>query len=109
VRFLYAGLNPRTQLPDDLQPLWDNKRRILYADSTANLDFEHYKARMPGKVRIITQIVASAAGMTEEEVLANTHFRHAFTFARFAEAWQPDYIHTYFFYEAAVFGLVASS
>ena len=109
VRFLYAGLNPRTQLPDDLQPLWDNKRRILYADSTATRDFEHYKSRMPSKVKIMTQIIASASGMDEEEVLANTHFRHAFTFARFAEAWQPDYIHTYFFYEAAVFGLVASS
>jgi len=109
VRFLYAGLNPRTQLPDDLQPLWDHKRRILYADSTAARDFEHYQSRMPGKVRIITQIIASAAGMDEEEVLANAHFRHAFTFARFVEAWKPDYIHTYFFYEAAVFGLVASS
>ena len=109
VCLLYAGLNPRTQLPDDLQLLWDYKRRILYADSTATRDFEHYKSRMPGKVRIITQIIASAAGMDEEQVLANTHFRHAFTFARFVEAWKPDYIHTYFFYEAAVFGLVASS
>jgi glycosyltransferase involved in cell wall biosynthesis len=107
LRFIYAGIRPRTQLPDDLNPLWALKRRILYADSTAQRDLYHYTARMPEKVKHITQAICAASGMTEEEVTAHRHFRHAFTFARFAEAWQPDYIHTYFFYEASVFGYVA--
>jgi glycosyltransferase involved in cell wall biosynthesis len=107
LNFVYAGLRPRTQLPDDLDALWSLKRRILYADSTALRDLEHYTARMPGRVRHITQAICAASGMSEAELSAKRHFRHAFTFARFAEAWQPDYIHTYFFYEALLFGFVA--
>jgi glycosyltransferase involved in cell wall biosynthesis len=105
--FVYAGLRPHTQLPDDLSALWNLKRRILYADSTALRDLEHYTARMPGRVQQIMQAICAASGMSEAELSANRHFRHAFTFARFAEAWQPDYIHTYFFYEASLFGFVA--
>jgi glycosyltransferase involved in cell wall biosynthesis len=105
--FVYAGLRPRTQLPDDLNALWNLKRRILYADSTALHDLEHYTARMPEKVKQITQAICAASGMSEAELSANRHFRHAFSFARFAQAWQPDYIHTYFFYEASLFGFVA--
>ncbi len=109
VRFAYAGQTSRKQLPDDLLPLWDLRRRILYADATATDDFDHYKALMPGKVNQIVRTICEASGMTEGEVIEHRHFRHAFSFARFAGAWQPDYIHTYFFYEAAVFGFVASS
>ena len=109
VRFAYAGQTSRKQLPDDLLPLWDFRRRILYADATATDDFNHYQAIMPHKVDQIIRTICEASGMTEGEVIEHRHFRHAFSFARFAEAWQPDYIHTYFFYEAAVFGFVASS
>lgn len=109
VRFLYAGKNPRTQLPDDLLPLWDLKRRILYADATSADDFKHYKARMPDRVAQVVRTICETSGMSEDELVDHPHFRHAFSFTRFAEAWQPDYIHTYFFYEAAVFGFVASS
>ncbi len=109
VRFGYGCETSVKQLPDDLVPLWDLRRRILYADSTAARDFEHYQATMPARVNLIIRSIAEAGSMSEEEVIQNRHFLHAFSFARFAEAWQPDYIHTYFFYEAAVFGYVAST
>jgi glycosyltransferase involved in cell wall biosynthesis len=108
LRFVYAGLRLRTQLPDDLNALWILKRRILYADSTATRDLDYYTALMPAKVKQMIHAICAASGMTEEEVTAHRHFHHAFTFARFAEAWQPDYLHTYFFYEGSVFAFVAS-
>jgi glycosyltransferase involved in cell wall biosynthesis len=107
--FLYGGLTSRRQLPDDLMGLWKLKRRILYAERTASDDFHYFQGIKPEKVAQIRRSISEASGLSEQEVNAHPHFRHAFSFARMAEAWQPDYIHTYFFYEQALFGYVAST
>lgn len=109
VRFAYGHATSVKQLPDDLVSLWDLKRRIYYSDAASVLDFKYYSRRMPERVNLIIQSIAEAANMSEDKVIQNRHFLHAFSFARFAAAWQPEYIHTYFFYEAAVFGYVAST
>jgi glycosyltransferase involved in cell wall biosynthesis len=109
VRFSYAGLLPRNQLPDDLGFLWRMKNKIFYADVIGARDFRHYKRSNPAKVNQILKAICETSGMSEQEVLAHRHFKQAFTFTRFAEAWKPDYIHTYFFYEATLFGYVAST
>jgi glycosyltransferase involved in cell wall biosynthesis len=108
VRFAYAGLQPRTNLPDDLTRLWEYKRRIIYAENTSRHDLEYFQAILPEKFERILRTVSRASGLAPNDLIHHKHFKQAFTFARFAEAWQPDYIHTYFFYEQALFGFVAS-
>ncbi len=107
VRFAYSGLASRRQLPSESAPLWRLKRRLVVSGIAAALDLEHYKRRMPDQVEQLAMLVGEASGLTVAEVLAHRHFRHAFSFTRMAEVWKADYIHTYFFYEATLFGLVA--
>lgn len=108
VRFAYAGLASRHQLPDECAVVWSLKRRLIMADVVATQDLEHYRRRMPGRVMELVKLIAEASGLTEDQVFAHRHFRHAFSFTRMAEAWKADYLHTYFFYEATMFGFVAS-
>ena len=46
--------------------------------------------------------------MPPKEVAQRYEFKLAFTFARLVEQWGADYVHTYFFYDQALNGLVAS-
>jgi len=108
LRFAYSGLCSRNQLADEFSCLWRRKRRLILSEFTCARDLEYYRRRMPQRVEDLTRLIADAAGLPPDEILANEHFRQAFSFARMAECWQPDYIHTYFFYERTLFALVAS-
>lgn len=108
VRFAYTGLASRRQLSDECAVVWRLKRRLVLADAAATNDLEHYQRRMPKRVKELTRMIGQVSGLTPDEVLAHRHVRHAFSFTRMAEAWKADYLHTYFFYEATVFGFVAS-
>jgi glycosyltransferase involved in cell wall biosynthesis len=108
VRLTYAVHAPRSLLPDDLGSLWNRTRWIRYSEVTSTADLEHYRRIMPDKVAQIVTIISEASGLDAEEIMAHPHFKYAFSFTRFAEAWNPHYIHTYCFYEGALFGYVAS-
>lgn len=71
-------------------------------------DMAWWKERCPDKVRSLTEKVAAAGGMSIEELEKTYVWMQAFTFARIAEQSRPDYIHTYFFYEQSLFGLVTA-
>ena len=109
VRFAYSGLAPRRELPDDSLPVWRIRRRLPLFDATAHRDLSHYRRLMPQRIQELVEKIADASGLTAEEVYAHRHFRYAFTFTRMAQAWGADYIHTYFFYEQALYGLVAAT
>ena len=109
LRFAYAEATSRRQLPDECGSLWPLRRRLLLSDATAARDLQQYQRRMPERVNAVLQHLSEASGLSKAELLAHRHVQHAFSFTRMAEVWKPDYIHTYFFYEAALFGYVASS
>ena len=108
MRFLFTELDSRDQLTNDCSMLWRLKRRLILTGGTSQADMEYYRRRMPERVDELAHLVADAAGLTAEQVFVHDHFRHAFSFARMAECWRADYIHTYFFYERTLFALVAS-
>jgi colanic acid/amylovoran biosynthesis glycosyltransferase len=108
VRFAYTGLSSRRQLADECAALWGMKRRMIRADAVAARDLEYYETCMPERVAALVSMISEASGLSELEVYHHRHFRHAFSFTRMAEDWKADYIHTYFFYEGTLFGLVAS-
>jgi glycosyltransferase involved in cell wall biosynthesis len=109
VRFTYERLGRRRDLPDECADLWSSKRKLLITRPTADWALAYYWRFKPERLWALVQKVADAAGWETEDVLANVQFRQAFAFARLAEAWKADYIHSYFFYEHAMFGLVAST
>jgi glycosyltransferase involved in cell wall biosynthesis len=46
--------------------------------------------------------------MSAAELCRHYHFNQAFSFTRLVEAYQPDYLHSYFFYEGTLFTFIAS-
>jgi glycosyltransferase involved in cell wall biosynthesis len=108
MRLTYAARASRGLLPDDLRSVWNLKRWILYSEVTCTRDLEHYRRTIPDRVAQLINNISEASGLDADEVIAHPHFRHAFSFTRFAEAWNPNYIHTYCFYEGTLFGYIAS-
>jgi glycosyltransferase involved in cell wall biosynthesis len=109
VGFAYTGLASRSELPDDSAPVWRMRRRVPLFDATAWSDLRHYQRSMHRRIEALVAKIADASGLSAEEVYAHRHFRNAFTFTRMAQAWGAEYIHTYFFYEQALYGLVAAT
>jgi len=108
VRFVYARLGSRVELADTCEALWPLKRRVLLHAATGAADLARFRRRMPAQVEALTQLVATAAGMRPRDVERHEPFLQAFSYARAVEAWRPDYLHSYFFYEQTLFALVAS-
>lgn len=71
-------------------------------------DFDHYEKTKPEKVATLIQAVSEASGIPAEELRDRYEFKLAFTYTRLVEAWGAQYVHTYFFYDQALNGLVAS-
>jgi glycosyltransferase involved in cell wall biosynthesis len=108
LRFIYSELDCRSHLPRELWKLWSLKRRLILSDETSAADLEHYRRRMPERVDALVRLIGEASGLAPEDIIANRHFRHAFSFTRMADCWRAGYIHSYFFYERTFFALVAS-
>jgi glycosyltransferase involved in cell wall biosynthesis len=108
VRFLYSNLKPRAHLPAQFSRLWPAKRKIVTDTGVYDRDYAYFQQRMPEKVSALVDMVCRASGMPAEEFRNHYHFRQAFSFTRMVEACQPDYLHSYFFYEGTLFTLFAS-
>jgi glycosyltransferase involved in cell wall biosynthesis len=108
VRFFYGKLNPRSYLPPQFSPLWRSKRKVVLHPAVCERDYAYYCERMPQKVKSLVQKVCSASGMAPAELRDHYHFKQAFAFTRAVEAYRPDYLHSYFFYEGTLFTLFAS-
>lgn len=108
VRFLYGGRDWSHRLPSQFEPLWRVRRRLVLQRSVCEHSYGHFVRAMPDRVRVLTEMVSEASGLSPDEVRRHVHFRQAFAFARMAEAYGPDYIHSYFFYEGTLYAFVAS-
>ncbi len=108
VRFLYAHLESRDRLPDAFSCLWRARRRLVLHEAVCARDYAYFTRREPEKVEMLIDLLASASGLDREAVRAHRHVRQAFAFARMVEAYRPDYLHSYFFYEGTLFAFVAS-
>ncbi len=108
LRFLYSKLNPRSFLPQQFSRVWHAKRKLFLHYTVCESDYAYYCERMPEKVRSLVAMVQEASGITPEELQNHYHFKQAFAFTRTVEACRPDYLHSYFFYEGALFTLFAS-
>ncbi|MEZ5291892.1 MAG: glycosyltransferase [Vicinamibacterales bacterium] len=105
---VYGEVDPAVSLAPRWASVWDARRRLDVDDAVAAEAVAHYRQRMPEKVDRLLTLLARATGLDVATVQAHPHVGQAFAFTRVAEAWRPDYLHSYFFYEASLFVFVAS-
>lgn len=108
VRHTYSRLGGRDELDARFSPVWRDRCKLWVDPALQREHLAHYERRVPDRVGELVALVAGASGLGEREVRRHPHFREGFTFARLAEAWQADYLHSYFFYECSLQALVAS-
>lgn len=105
---LYSELEGREQLPDAFIALWERKQRSFLEPATAVRDLAYYRRRMPKRVESLLDRLSQASGRSVDDLTSDPHIRMAFSYARLVEAYRPDYLHSYFFYEGTLFTFVAS-
>jgi colanic acid/amylovoran biosynthesis glycosyltransferase len=108
LRFSYSTLGHRSLLDPRFARLWRIKCRLVGGGTGCQKDWRYYRRRMPEKVEALTAAICAASGLSRDELFNHAHFLEAFSFARMAQAWRADYLHSYFFYERTLFTLVAS-
>jgi glycosyltransferase involved in cell wall biosynthesis len=107
LRLVYSKLDKRDYLPARFDQLWRNKRCLLLNHNVHEKDFARYQSRMPEKVDKLIQRLCEASGLARFDLLHHGNFLQAFSFTRMVEAYRPDYLHSYFFYDRSLMALVA--
>jgi len=105
---LYAELEGREQLAAAFDALWAKKQRSFLDPAAASQDLAHYRRRMPQRVESLLDRLSTASRRSRDDLTRDPHVLMAFSYARLVEAYRPDYLHSYFFYEGTLFTLVAS-
>lgn len=108
VRLVYSKIEPRDQLPARYGHLWPLRRRLFLNRGMHERDYQHYRRRMEGRVEALIERLCAASGLARDEVERHGNFLEAFTFTRMVEAYRPDYLHSYFFYDRSLMALVAA-
>jgi glycosyltransferase involved in cell wall biosynthesis len=107
LRLIYSMLEPRDHLNAQFEPLWKLKRTMHLDRTVHERDYMLYRQRFPDRVDEITRRLCAASGMSREALVAHVNFLQGFTYARLAEAWGADYLHSYFFYDRSLMSLIA--
>ncbi len=108
VRFLYHKLDSQEHLPQQFSSLWHARRKVIFHISVCNRSLAYFQKKMPEKVETLIGLLCQASGMAPDTLRSNQHFLQSLSFARMVEAFKPDYLHSYFFYEGTLFAFVAS-
>jgi len=107
VRVVYSKLDPRDRLHQQFAQLWDLKRPMHLDRPIHEADYRLYKARAPDRVERLVARLCAASGLSRAELESHDNFLQGFTYARLAEAWGADYLHSYFFYDRSLMSLIA--
>jgi colanic acid/amylovoran biosynthesis glycosyltransferase len=107
VRHAYSYELPRADLHDAFAELWPRRCRLAMEWDRNVADFAHYRARFPDRVASLVAAIATATGKSPAEVEGHYDFVRGFSYARMVEAWQPHWLHSYFFYERSFYSLIA--
>ena len=107
VRMHFRSHGPGEHLHGPYAFLEDGAEQISLSWEEHRDNYLEYRERMPEKVDAIAQRIADAAKMSREDIEREFEFLAAFTFCKLIEPFAPNYIHTYFFYEWSLYGLVA--
>ena len=107
VRLIYSKLASRDYLSPQFGDLWKAKRRLFLNRKIHEQDFVRYHSLMREKVEALVDKLCQASGLSRQALLSHDNFLQAFSFTRMAEAYRPQYLHSYFFYDRSLMALVA--
>lgn len=107
IRLVYSTLAARDYLSKNFEYLWQVKRRLWPSRRIHEQDFARYRARMPEKIDALVDQLCCASGLSQQALLSHDNFLQAFSFVRMVEAYRPEYLHSYFFYNCSLMSLIA--
>jgi glycosyltransferase involved in cell wall biosynthesis len=107
LRLIYSKLDPHDHLNANFEPLWKLKRTMHLDRTVHERDWMLYKARFPERVEEVTRRLCEASGLSREALTHHANFLQGFSYARLAESWGADYLHSYFFYDRSLMSLIA--
>ena len=107
VRHAFSFSLPRSDLHQAFSGLWSRRLLLSHDYERHQRDFEFYSERYPERVQSLIDQVAAESGMSKDELRHHHDFLRGFTFTRMVEAWRPDWLHSYFFYERSLYSLIA--
>ncbi len=81
-----------------IQPIWEYHVA----------DVEHFRATRPGRLESFLVRLSAETGKKVEELENEALVLQGCTFARWVERMGADYIHTYFFYDQSLMGMLAA-
>ncbi|HYH23109.1 MAG TPA: glycosyltransferase [Azospirillum sp.] len=108
VRMVYCEARPESELGADFRPLWRARCRMRAEHAIRRRDFDHFARTVPNRVAAVLVELARQTGRPAEDLRDDPQVLQAFSFARIAQAYGADYIHSYFFYEGTLFAFVAA-
>ena len=109
VRILFGGAGDPDHLGDTFQELRACASPIAFSPRSGRRDLAHFRRTAPDRLDALLQALQAETGLSGDELLGLDDVQRAFTFARYAEDYAPDYIHSYFFYESTLFASVAAA
>src|SRR5262249_14981289 len=104
----YSKLEPRSHLHRQFAPLWKLKRTMHLDRVVHERDFMLFKARFPERVEKLIVDLCDASGLSRETLERHDNFLQGFSYARMAQAWGAQYLHSYFFYDRTLMSLIAA-
>jgi len=99
---------PRRELAERFRPLAARRVALEPHRSVGAAELARYRRLHPARVEAILADLERASGLGPERVLAHGDVLRAFAFARLAESFRADYLHSYFFYDGALAAWIAS-
>lgn len=109
VKFFYGAIKQGDHLPAQFEPLSQAKDRLVFHPVVCRRSVRYFARRSPERFEALLRQIEAQSGLSRAQLLAHEHVGQAFAFARLVDAYRPHYLHSYFFYQDALYALVASS
>ena len=108
VRIAYSTSGGRKALGGRFDGLWRGRTRLVQHRPIHRRHLLRYERTEPARVGSLLERLADASGIPMDSLRDHDNVLEAFTFARMVEAWRPEYLHSYFFYDRSLMALIAA-
>lgn len=108
VKLFHHTHTNQTGIHPDFESLLANAEFVRPSARTHRSDARYWQHREPREFDRLMHALSEHSGLSLEALSNSFDLSIAFTYARRLEAWRARYVHTYFFYNAALCGLVSA-
>lgn len=108
LRLAHTAAGRPAELAPGLARLADATVHLSGAAAVGAAELERWRRRDGARVAELLERIAAASGLAVPELAGRADVRRGFAFARLAEAYRADYLHSWFFYEGALAVFLAS-